>query len=278
MQATIQGGNISSTKIENYDLRLEYYPSPGEILSISGFYKYIDRPVELEHINQNASGVRTLKFKNQHSAENLGVEVELRKSFNFISESLANLTVFGNAAYIWSEVKTLSRIRNPNWDATDPIKKNNPIEIDVIEDYKRPLIGQSPYIINAGLSYQSNFVGATASLNRSGYRSYFMSNSPITTEFQRARTLVDLQLRLKILKQKAEITLNVANLLNTSDEFYQNLKEWQPRGYPDPFNKNEKLPPLRIKGTDNYEPENGDRLRYRTTYGRTYNLAFTYTF
>ncbi|WP_069658899.1 TonB-dependent receptor [Arcticibacter eurypsychrophilus] len=266
LQASISGGNISSTKIQNIDLRFEYYPSPGEVFSISGFHKYLDRPVELVNLSPGASTL-ILTYQNQQSAKNTGIEMEFRKSLNVISPSLANFNIYGNAAYIWSEIKTISKIDNPEYDYANPDKE--PAKIEVVQDFKRPLIGQSPYIINAGLAYQSSYAGATMSFNRSGYRSYIVSVDPKSTEFQRVRTLVDLQLSGKLLKQKAEIKFNVANLLNTRDEFYTNASSWE-GDFSNGF--------TRIKGTDNYELEHGDRIRYGTEYGRTYSLIFTYSF
>lgn len=265
LEAGIKGGNLSSTKIQNVDLRYEFYPNPDEIFSVSGFYKYIDRPVEL--INENP-GTNTviLEYKNQHSAKNMGLEIEWRKSLGFINPALQNFNLFGNAAWIWSEVKTLIKISNPNYDPKNPGKE--PKEITAIQPLKRPLIGQSPYIINAGLSYQSRFAGATLSFNRSGYRSYLIAVNPANTEFQSPRSLMDLQLSARVLKQKGEIKFNVSNLLNTQDVYYNNANSW----------KSEAQSYERIKGTDKYEPEFGDNIRYRMKYGRTYNLSFTYNF
>jgi outer membrane receptor protein involved in Fe transport len=41
-------GNDKLTRslIDNYDVRWEIFPNPGEVLSIGGFYKRFDRPVE----------------------------------------------------------------------------------------------------------------------------------------------------------------------------------------------------------------------------------------
>lgn len=266
LQATIRGGNLSSTKIQNIDLRYEFYPSAGEILSVSGFYKYLDRPVELVNLSPGSS-ILTLTYQNQHSAKNYGIEMEFRKSLNVISPSLANFNVFGNAAYIWSEIKTIVKTNNPAYDPNNPDKA--PEKIEVIQPLKRPLIGQSPYIINAGLGYQDKFLGGTLSFNRSGYRSYIISANPAETEFQRARSLLDLQLSGRVLKQKGEIKLNISNLLNTADQYYNNANSWE-GGYTEGF--------TRVKGTDNYEAENQDRMRYQMKYGRSYNLSFTYNF
>lgn len=267
LQARIIGGNIKSTRVKNADIRFEFYPSAEEIISVSGFYKDLDKPVEL--INETPQANQTvLTYKNQHSAKNYGLEMEFRKSLGFISPDMSNLSVYGNGAMIWSKIKTLNRVVNPEYDPANPAEA--PDKIDVIVPLSRPLIGQSPYIINGGLSYLSKYAGANVSFNRSGYRSYIVS-TPGETEFQRPRNLLDLQLSGKLLKQKCEIKLNVSNLLNTADEYYNNSSSWEVGG---PLNSDY----TRTKGTDKYEPENGDRMRYRVKYGRTYTLQFTYNF
>ncbi|MNK12613.1 TonB-dependent Receptor Plug Domain protein [compost metagenome] len=267
LQALIIGGNIKSTRVKNADLRFEFYPSAEEIISVSGFYKYLDKPVEL--INETPQANQTvLVYKNQHSAKNYGLEMEIRKSMGFINPGLSNFSVYGNVAVIWSEIKTLIRVNNPEFNPAKPTEA--PEKIDVILPLKRPLIGQSPYILNVGLSYLSKYAGANVSFNRSGYRSYIVS-TPDMTEFQRPRNLLDLQLSSKFLKQKAELKLNVSNLLNTADEYYNNANSWTAGGALN-------VDYTRTKGTDNYEAENGDRMRYRVKYGRTYTLQFVYNF
>jgi hypothetical protein len=194
--------------------------------------------------------------------------MEWRKSLGIIAEELKNFSLYGNAAVIWSEIKTFQKIENPDFNPDKP--KDAPRYIDVIQSLKRPLIGQSPYIINAGLAYQSKYFGTNVSFNRSGFRSYIVS-TPSATEFQRPRSLLDLQLSGRILKQKAEIKLNISNILNAADEYYTNANSWSETSDSlEPFKK--------LKGTDRYEPELGDLLRYRVKYGRSYNLSFTYNF
>ncbi|ETZ24752.1 TonB-dependent receptor [Pedobacter sp. V48] len=264
LQALIMGGNIKSTKVQNMDIRYEFYPNPDEIISISGFYKYLENPVEL--VNETPSANQTvLVYKNQHSAKNYGLEIEWRKSLGIITSALDNFSLYGNAAVIWSEIKTLQKITNPDFNPDEP--DDAPPFIEAIQSIKRPLIGQSPYIINAGLAYQSKFIVANVSFNRSGYRSYIVS-TPDATEFQQPRNLLDLQLSGKVLNQKAEIKFNVSNLLNATDSFYNNANSW-----------GEGISQTKpSKGSDKYEPEFGDRMRYRVKYGRTYNLSFTYNF
>lgn len=267
LQAFIIGGNIKSTRVQNIDFRYEFYPNPDEIISISAFHKKLDKPVELVNETPHATQT-TLTYKNQHSAVNYGFEMEWRKSLSIIADELKNFSLYGNAAIIWSEIKTFQKIENPDFNPDKPT--DAPQYIDVVQSLKRPLIGQSPYIVNAGLAYQSKYFGTNLSFNRSGYRSYIVS-TPSATEFQRPRSLLDLQLTGKILKQKAEIKLNISNILNTADEYYTNPNSWS-------VDYSSSDPYKRTKGTDNYEPDLGDLLRYRVKYGRTYNLSFTYNF
>jgi outer membrane receptor protein involved in Fe transport len=51
--ATVIGNkSIQRTKITNADLRWEWYPRNGEILSVAGFYKNFKNPIEL-YFNQS---------------------------------------------------------------------------------------------------------------------------------------------------------------------------------------------------------------------------------
>jgi outer membrane receptor protein involved in Fe transport len=57
------------------DLRYEWFPAPGEIISASAFYKYFEKPIE-----QTNQGNDVLSYTNADNANVYGVEVEFRKS------------------------------------------------------------------------------------------------------------------------------------------------------------------------------------------------------
>src|SRR5690606_38994589 len=44
LDANISGRQLVSTLIDNFDLRYEWYPAAGEMISISGFYKKMKDP------------------------------------------------------------------------------------------------------------------------------------------------------------------------------------------------------------------------------------------
>ncbi|MDX2001101.1 MAG: carboxypeptidase regulatory-like domain-containing protein [Chitinophagales bacterium] len=123
--------------IHNADLRWEYYPSSGEIISAAIFYKHFFRPIEMFFVpGGGGGGTKDFTFGNAEFSRSLGAEVELRKSFFFGGENQdkGSLTVLLNAAYIYSQVELGT--------------------MAVGQSDKRPMMGQSPFIVNAGLFYE----------------------------------------------------------------------------------------------------------------------------
>lgn len=117
---------LNRTSIQNYDLRLETYPSPGELFAVSVFYKHFDDPIELFYRLTERTEV---KYKNAESAELYGLELEGRKNLS------SQLQLVSNASFILSETISKEEDRNRN------------------ANFTRPMYGQSPYTINLGAFY-----------------------------------------------------------------------------------------------------------------------------
>lgn len=252
LDANISGRQLVSTLVDNLDLRYEWYPSAGEIISVSAFYKYLDQPIEL--ILPEPGYYR---FQNQRQAVNYGVEMEIRKSLGFIADRqwLHNLIVFGNGTIIKSKV-----------DAQEQPMPGDNFETRRLPQQDRPLYGQSPWIVNAGLAWQGEIVGFTASYNRSGHRSYTISVGPSDIEYEKGRNMLDVQLSTRLFQKKAELKLNLGNLLDEYILYYRNVTAYEsiPGGW--------KL----VNGTQAYEKDKGDLVTYRIKTGRTYSLSLTY--
>jgi outer membrane receptor protein involved in Fe transport len=275
LEAYISGWNVVSTQIRNYDLRYEWYPGTGEVISVSAFYKYFDKPLEL--VDQNVTGgsgkTRYLRFQNQDKATSKGFEAEIRKSLGFIADKkwLRYTTLYGNGTWMQSEVTAVSYrvITQDNGTSFSLLK-------EIVPGVKRALYGQSPWILNAGINYNAPHFGANLGYNRSGYRSYVTAALPAQIEYENGRNLLDLQLSTRLLRQKAEIKLNISNLLDEVTLFYTNPKAY---GFAQPGNlDNAPTTYERINGTDGYEKDKGDRASYRIKNGRTVNITFTYKF
>lgn len=116
----------------NFDLKWDWYMSPSELFSITGFYKYIKRPISRIEI---ASAGGFLSYENiADHATAAGVEVELKKhifSRQLKNEGLSRLSFGVNGAYTYTCAKVPL--------ATDPTGSQ--------------LEGAAPWIVNADLNY-----------------------------------------------------------------------------------------------------------------------------
>ena len=262
MDANISGRQVVSTIVDNFDLRYEWYPSPGEIISVSGFYKHMNNPIELVETDATAGYFR---YQNQYAAKNYGVEMEFRKNLGFIADKewLNNIVIFGNGTLIKSKVQL----------QTQPLPNEN-VAAKRLPNQDRPLYGQAPWIMNAGIAWQSELVGFTASYNRSGHRSYSINANPGLLEYERGRNLLDMQLSARFFKKKAEVKLNFGNLLNEYILFYQNINAYENKL----GDNGEVIGYKLVNGTTAYEKDKGDRVTYRVKTGRTYSVSFTYRF
>lgn len=200
--------NLIRSKINNYDVRFEWFPGAGQIVSVSGFYKKIDHAIE-QILDQGAiaSGAFATTYANASSAQNIGMELEYRVKLSSLlmsdsSKFLSNTTLFSNFAYIQSKVD------NTNSNAGEV----------------RPLQGQSPYIINAGLQYLDSDKGwgVSISYNLIGRRIVIVGGDAIPSIWENPRHVLDIQLS-KTIKQKIELKFNIRDLFAQNQIRYQDI-------------------------------------------------------
>ena len=232
LNASVQGNpTLKRTKVTNFDLRYEVYPRAGETFSTGIFFKHFDKPIE-QLFNGSSGGASTFSFQNPEKADAYGAEIEFRKKLDF-ADALKNFTLQGNAAYIKSKVK------DPN------------LKVD------RPLQGQSPYVLNVGLLYDQEEKGLNVTLlfNQIGYRLAYVGNPDdgYPDIYEAGRPLLDIQVAQKFLKKKAELRLNVSDILNTKRYFYQNAESKES------FQKSD------------------DPYRFTRTFGTTFSIVFNYS-
>lgn len=205
----IQGNpNLKRAIITNYDVRWELYPRAGEVLSVTGFYKNFNNPIESVYLGGSN---KTKTFQNVTEAKNLGVELEFRRKLNFLNninflawEQWDNFVFYANTSIISSKVDLRGNI-----NAADSI---------------RPLQGQSPYIINAGLQYSDAKSGLNVSLlyNVIGRRIVEAGYLGYENVWEAPRNLVDAQIS-KVIFNNFEVKLNVSDILNQKRIYYQDI-------------------------------------------------------
>jgi outer membrane receptor protein involved in Fe transport len=131
--------SLERAVIDNVDLRWEVYPSPSESISVAGFYKFFDSPIERITEISAVSGLAST-FANAEAATNLGVEVDARVSFGRLHGALEDFFFATNGALIRSRVDLSG-------------SGGNDTSVD------RPLQGQSPWVANAQLGYDNPETG-----------------------------------------------------------------------------------------------------------------------
>ncbi|MEY3432597.1 MAG: hypothetical protein RL131_533, partial [Bacteroidota bacterium] len=199
---------IRRSSILNYDLRYELYPKAGEAITVGAFYKDFTDPIEFRLDPASNADSRRYFYQNAIRAKTIGVEVEIRKTLDFISESLKNFSFFGNYTYLQSEVVF-----------NDLSASNKEVKAD------RPLQGQSPYLVNLGLQFSSPKFNASVLYNRVGERLALVGNDEFPNVYERPRNQLDLQLSKRILADKGELKLNVGDILNNAFYFYENVDQ-----------------------------------------------------
>lgn len=202
--------NLKRALSTNYDFRIEYFPGVGEVAAVSVFHKNIENAIEQVAISGVAFTNPQLTWNNADEALNTGIELELRKSLNFISEALSPFAFSMN--YTWLESE--STVKGDSLRAPKTGR----------------LQGQSPYVINAGFYYDNVKLGTSVTLlfNRFGSRILEVTNhDPNSTEpnprpdfVEQPRTQLDFSISQTFLK-RFEAKLSLKNLLGEDVVFTQ---------------------------------------------------------
>jgi TonB-dependent receptor len=233
--------NLQRTSIMNYDLRYEYLIGNGQNFNVSGFYKSFTNPIELVN-RTGTSGAPELFYTNVPGVKTLGAEVEYRFQLGFLSKKENHklwdqLTVNLNGSIIKSRVNVGDSLAGQN-EYTNG----------------RPLQGQSPYLINAGLSYQSvdKKWAMSVAYNRVGQRIYIVGNEQEPSVWENGRNMLDFQC-VRNFDDRFELRLNVRDALANQLVFFQDLNK-------------------------NYKYDEGDNQWQTTTFGQTISLSLKYSF
>lgn len=201
---TIGNPELQRGLVYNADSRVEWYPHPGEVLSVSGFYKYFKDP-----LLRTVSGLNgcTYGYINGDAAENFGAEFDLRKDLTFLPGPLERLSVGANATLVRSSVTIASRFGTytPGLD----------------------LEGQSPLLLNGSLSWRSANGGINATMLynrfedrvvRYGYATANLGQGPNIVE--RGRGMLDAKAQVAI-GRGTTVSLAARNLTNARVVFVQ---------------------------------------------------------
>ncbi len=140
-------GNLVSTYVDNFDLRWELFPAESQNISFSGFYKRFDNPIEMV---QYATLAGAFQPRNVGDGQLFGAEVEFRLNLGFIAARMKSVSFISNLTFTKSQI----RMSKTEYES----RVANARTGQQIGEY-RDMAGQSPYLVNIGLSYNGGEKG-----------------------------------------------------------------------------------------------------------------------
>ncbi len=193
--------DLRRSLIQNADLRWEWFPGQGEVVSVGVFAKRFKDPIE--QIFLATSGTRIISYVNAEGAETYGLELEARKRLGFLLPSLDAFTAFSNLTLMESDIRIGSSAASRTRE-------------------RRPMVGQAPYVVNAGLTWSASDAGASATLlyNVVGRRIVSAAEAPLPDIHEEARHALDLSVRFPLFGS-VSAKVDAENLLDDPHEVTQ---------------------------------------------------------
>ncbi len=206
--------DLEKSEVTNIDLKWEFFPKHGELISATTFYKQIKNPINLAQ-TRGSSGI--FEYANTGKAANVfGIELETRLNLIENEDDKSILNFNANLSKMWFNQDLGGAFQYNNYKKTD-------------------LQGASNLILNASLGYNSQSENAFIATLTGNYSSdkIFALGSP--EDFANSDVLfnneiiekgfftMDLVISKK-LSEKIDLKLIASNLLNPSIEQTQKIR------------------------------------------------------
>ena len=190
--------DLQRTVVDNYDLRGSWYPSPTALVSLGGFFKRFDGPIEP---TAGSSGT----FINSGKANTYGVEAEVRLPLALVSERLVSFGLGANLALLRTDAGAFYALRIDE-SGTSTIR---------IPAGTRALFGQTPVLFNAGLTYDRSQWGlsVTGLFRYTGEQLRYLDTGGQRT-FREPQTTLDLVLS-QSLGAGLQLSVDARNLIGS---------------------------------------------------------------
>ncbi len=199
--------DIRPTYIDNFDIRYEAFGENAQLFAISAFYKNLTDPIEIGFVAASFSNYKPL---NLETANVFGLELELRKDLSTWFSTLDHWKLNLNGSYIISDEKY----------SEDELKlRKLGLREGQTLGTSRPLQGQSPYLINAGIEYNDQEKGFQGALfyNVQGKTLQVVGNGFYPDVYTMPFNSLNFNI-IKQLKKNRTLTFKVTNLLDDDRE------------------------------------------------------------
>jgi TonB-dependent receptor len=216
---------LTDSELINAEARYEWYFGRNERLSLAGFYKKIDKPIEAAAFFAGGGQLRT-GFANAPEAQLYGAELEVQKYFPLDTLggtffATKRLLLIGNYTYTQSKLKVdESTVIGPDLQ---------PVPANLLFENGAPLTGQSDHLANIQIGIEDTDRLAQATLlvtyasNRVTNRGPIQGLGRQPDIIEKPGVRLDFVARegLEFLGKDVEIKLEARNLLGTDYEEFQ---------------------------------------------------------
>lgn len=214
---------LTDSQLYNGEARLEYYFAPEQRVSIAGFYKKIDKPIE-SFITILSDNLVT-SYANAPEAQLYGAEIEATKYFDM--SGLGGWMTERRAVLIANYTYSNSKLKVSPGDTTSVYAASSGLATDYFRD-GAPLTGQSDHLVNLqlGLENTERLSQQTLLVNFASKRavSRGLNGSPPQPDvIEKPGVQLDFVARegVDFLGQDVELKFEARNLLGTRHREYQ---------------------------------------------------------
>jgi len=218
---TFSSGNpdLKPTESDNLDLSVEWYPTPGAIYAVSGFYKNIGTFVQslstsvpfadlglpaslLTGTTASPTDIFIVSQPVNSSGGKLkGFEVNVQQPFNFFDGFLSNFGVLANYTYVSSNIEYLTSANGST-------------------SVRAPLVGLSKHAANATLYYEDSKFSVRGSAS---YRSKYLTAVPGTegNAWNGTNSTLNFDAQLSYaINDRLKLSLEMINLTDEKNDQY----------------------------------------------------------
>lgn len=194
---------LKPSTVYNADIKYDYYLSKKEIISVGGYYKYIQDPIL--RIIMNTPGL-DYSYVNTKNAYVAGAEIEVRKTLYSVEgeQRKSDLSYGLNASYLYSN--------EDQHDVTTGLVSAS------FTHSKGKMQGAAPWLVNSDLSYstgtENTSLLSTLVFNYFYDKVYSVGTTGRENLIEKSVPTLDFINRFELKKHKMVITLGARNILN----------------------------------------------------------------
>jgi TonB-dependent receptor len=207
---------LEVSEIDNYDFRWEWFPRPGSVLAFSGFYKFIDKPIEAIQVGVGETSFESRE--NYESGDVRGFELEARTRLGVLNEILDDFSIGGNFTLLDSGI-------------TYPTTFKDDLESVGAFDPNQTLTGTPEFIVNANFGYNNADTGTSFDVFWNYQGETLISGSGILDGAEALPAVyaspfdtLSLTISQKI-GEHLKLSLKAKNILNRQTEIIERLPE-----------------------------------------------------